>query len=118
MGLGDMGCACNAVFEEVIWVLEALYTSGIGHMVKILLQEGPDLMVRFDYEEGAVGGIRRTSRINKQDVTLGELLIEHRLKKLQILEIRSTVFLAWLPGKSKVESLSTMVLTLGAFSKK
>jgi hypothetical protein len=74
-------CACNAGFEEAIWVLEAMYTSGIGRMVKILLQEEPNLMVRFDYEEGAVGGIRRTSRANKQDVALGELLIEHRLKK-------------------------------------
>jgi hypothetical protein len=53
----------------------------VWHIVKILLREGPDLMVRFDCEEGAVGGIRRTSRVNKQDVTLGEPPIEHRFKK-------------------------------------
>jgi hypothetical protein len=85
-------------------------------MVKALLQEGPNLMIRFDHE-GAVGGIRRTSQVNKQDVTLGELLIENRLKKATDPRDKVTAFLAWLPGRRKVESLSTMVLTLGAFPK-
>jgi hypothetical protein len=83
--LEEIKTVCEAIRKDSFWLTNAFSSSGIRHIMWHLIMDGPNLVAKLtsntSNEDTDINKLHARSRYSNQDVTLGGLLVDHRIKK-------------------------------------